>query len=179
MIPAIARTLARILVDGTSLSGTEEIDFDPPSQTLIGRTGLTVYCYNIRENSQTLLESCQGRACNEALSVHPELDNLRWFDVSFLVSAWDSTALGEQQLLSEALSSLLHHRYLQRDILPPELQPYERLPFVISPIPAIDPVMLWSSLGLPLRPALYVTVTTPIVSRAKPPPYECVVSANL
>jgi len=157
MISAVAQTLAQILVNGTSLQGTEQIDFSLPHREP-GETGLTVYCYCIQEHP------VDSPAWNQPVTQ-------RQIEVSFLISASDYTVLGEQQLLSEALMSLLCQNWLQGDLLPAELG-CERLPFVISPIPGLDLTALWRSLELPLRPALYVTVTVPIAMpiQASPQP---------
>jgi hypothetical protein len=93
-------------------------------------------------------------------------DSAKWFDVSFLVSAWGDTALGEQHLLSEALMLLLPHHFITEELLAPVLRGYGSLPMTVRTIHPIDTVALWSALGVPLRPALYVTVTTPFQLQA-------------
>ncbi|OLP16633.1 hypothetical protein BST81_19530 [Leptolyngbya sp. 'hensonii'] len=170
MIPAVARTLANILAKGTSLSSTEHIDLNPPGPRVTGRSGLTLYCYDVCKSSQVHAESLVPSIEKTQLTNEQYL--LQWFDVSFLVSAWDYTVLGEQQLLSEALTSLVGHPSLPEEMLAPELRGHGDLPLVISLQPAINPVMLWTSLGVPLRPALYVTVSIPVFSERKPIAFE-------
>jgi hypothetical protein len=148
MIPAVAQTLAEILAGGNFLSSTEQIDFNPPLQKPNRGSGLNLYCYDLRENKEI-----QGASDNRGSPI--------WFDISFLVSAWDSTALGEQHLLSEALALLLCHPTLPEEMLVPVLRGCGALPMRVSADGAMDVVALWRALGVPLRPALYVTVTIP------------------
>ena len=144
MIPAVSRTLAKLFADETSLKGTEQIDFHPPSRSLVGASVLSVYCYGIQANTEVHQKRIAG------------------MNLSFLISAWDATVLGEQQLLSEVLSSLLRHRRLAGDWLAPELQECSELSIEVESIPAIEPVVLWKSLGVPIRPALYIRVQVPV-----------------
>lgn len=159
MIPAVAQTLANILAGGTSLISTEQIDFNHPGLRQHRELGLNLYCYDLRATSQVQPGECcisQGKPRLATVPCSP-----LWFDVSFLVSAWDDTALGEQRLLSEVLMLLLHHQSLKEEVLAPALRGYGDLPITVSAICPTDTVALWSALSVPLRPALYVTVTTP------------------
>ncbi|MBH8560926.1 DUF4255 domain-containing protein [Nostoc sp. CENA67] len=156
MIPAATQTLAEILADGISLLSTEQIDFNHPGMEQNVNPRLNLYCYNIRENVYI----------QQSVSRHPveqgiQMLSPRWFDVSFLVSAWDFTSLGEQRLLSEVLILLLHHHSLQEEVLAPALRGHGELSMTVSAIHPIDAAALWSALGVPLRPALYVTLTIP------------------
>lgn len=165
MIPAVAQTLAKILAGGTSLISTEQIDFNHPGWRQNTGSGLNLYCYDLRANNQV----------RHSVSVQPPKpitnqgitqgttrnDCTKWFDVSFLVSAWGETALGEQHLLSEALMRLLPHPLLTEELLAPVLRGYGNLPMTVTAVDAADTAALWSALGVPLRPALYVTVTIP------------------
>lgn len=149
MIPAVAQTLAEILVGGTSAIGMEQIDFERPRGGLNKGARLNLYCYNVRENQQ-MQDS------------HPQTDGSTiWFDLSFMVTAWDCTALGEQRLLSEALTLLLPHRCLPPARLAPALRGKGKLPMRISARELSEAAAIWTALGLPLRPGLYLTVTVP------------------
>lgn len=93
-----------------------------------------------------------------------------WFDVSLLITAWDRTTLGEHHLLDEALNLLLRHRSLQEEFLTPGLRGYGNLSLTISATPPIELGALWSALSIPLRPALYLTVTVPFEAQSTPRP---------
>ena len=160
MLPAIAQTLANILVGDTSLISTESIDFNPPSSELSGQPGFNLYCYNILERSKE-----ENSPESEVMPPSPQassLSTLRWVDVSFLISARDHTWLGKHQLLSEALTSFLKHQPLEEEFLAPELRGHGSLTLSMTPNQIISPAILWTSLGVPVRPALYITITAPI-----------------
>ena len=161
MLPAVAQTRANILVGDTSVSSTEHIDFNPPGSELSGQPGFNLYCYSIFECSREEAYSSTSELINPPPQ-SPSLSTTRWFDVSFLISAQDHTWLGKHQLLSEALMSFLNHRQLEEDLLAPELRGYGSLSVSMRPNAIINPATLWASLGVPVRPALYITITIPI-----------------
>ena len=162
MIPAATQTLAEILAGGISLLSTEQIDFSHPSVAQEVNPRLNLYCYSIRENVCKQPSGCQHSIQQRGSTLAPP----RWFDLLFLVSAWDFTSLGEQRLLSEALILLLTHHSLGEEMLPPTLRGHGELPITVSAIHPIDAAALWSALSVPLRPALYVTLTIPFNLRS-------------
>ncbi|WP_325034770.1 Pvc16 family protein [Nostoc sp. 'Lobaria pulmonaria (5183) cyanobiont'] len=93
-----------------------------------------------------------------------------WFDVSLLLTAWDRTALGEHHFISEALTVLLRHRTLEEEFLVPELRGYGNLNLTVALEPPIEIGSLWSALNVPLRSALYLTVTIPFEPQPTPVP---------
>ncbi|MDJ0705399.1 MAG: Pvc16 family protein [Leptolyngbyaceae cyanobacterium MO_188.B28] len=161
MLPAIAQTLANILVGDTSLISTESIDFNPPSSELSGPPGFNLYCYGV------FAKPTEENASDDSELVQPSpqasfLSPPRWVDASFLISARDHTWLGKHQLLSEALTSFLKHQPLEEKFLAPELRGNGSLALSLNPNKIISPSTLWASLGVPVRPALYLTITVPI-----------------
>jgi hypothetical protein len=164
MIPAATQTLAEILAGGISLLSTEQIDFSHPSMGQNVNPRLNLYCYNIRENVYIQQTGCR-HTVKQGI---PALPPPRWFDVSFLVSAWDFTSLGEQRLLSEALILLLPYRSLREEVLAPALRGHGELSMTVSAVHPIDAAALWSALGVPLRPAVYVTLTIPFNLQSDP-----------
>ncbi|HEY9890437.1 MAG TPA: Pvc16 family protein [Candidatus Sericytochromatia bacterium] len=162
MIPAVAQTLARLLAGGTSLITTEQIDFNHPGWRQNTGSGLNLYCYDLRASDPVSPSVRSGNTNNQGKRQgRSGNDRANWFDVSFLVSAWGDTALGEQHLLSEALMLLLPHPFITEDLLAPVLRGYGNLPMSVTTIHPTDTAALWSALGVPLRAALCVTVTTP------------------
>ena len=170
MIPAVAQTLANVLSGDTSSINQGHIDFDPPSLMRGKGAALNIYCYHLRESSYRPLSeavavsSGQRRLERDRSSFPPtpsSLDAAKWFDVSFLVSAQDQTALGSQQLLSEALTQLLRYRFLPAQMLAPALRGQGSLPIQISTRQFSEATPLWKSLGVPPRPSFHVTVSVP------------------
>jgi hypothetical protein len=135
--------------------------------------GLNVYCYHVQarrvspsmpapDNSST-----QAWEANDPLAVAPSSDVgavqgvSQWFDLSFLISVNDHTALGEQYLLSEIISVLSNYDFLPEEVLAPELQGQGALPLQVSDHEWSETVKLWNVLCAPLRPALQVRITVP------------------
>lgn len=174
MIAAVAQTLAEILAEGTSPISTELIDFHHPGTNQDIRPRLNLYCYNLRENTQiqNIDEQTPITRQNVCPATNPATNTLSisWFDISFLVTAWDCTALGEQRLLSEVLNQLLLYRLLPEKLVVPELRGNVRgrLALRISDIGFSEAAALWSALKVPLRSALYVTVSVPLNSQKQP-----------
>jgi hypothetical protein len=193
MISAVTQTLASLLADETSLTGTEQIDFDHPATRRCDRPRLNLFCYDLRQCNGTspdgaghsrpsfqhrVYRASQVAKCQASLTAKagslPDtafLPNKEpfWFDISFILSAWDWTELGEQRLLSEALSLLLHHRLLREDRLVPALWGWGGVSLQVSTVPLGDIAVLWQALGAPLRPALYITVRAPFPQFAPAP----------
>lgn len=157
MIPAVAQTLAEILADrASSLIGTEQIDFDHPTVDRGIGPRLNLYCYELRPHPQRQSSSQDPDKTSQ------ESEAIRWFDLSFLITAWDATAIGEQHLLSEALKMLSSHHCLPQKVLPIELRDSTMVSIDISALGSSQTTALWNALGVPLRPALYITVTMPM-----------------
>lgn len=168
MLVSVLQTLAEILAGGTSLISTEQIDFSRPGSRRDEGAGplLNLYFYDIRESKtvqhsgrQVERHSSESRPQTAKVSWSPN-----WFDVSLLITAWDRTVLGEYHLLTEAMSVLLRHRSLQEHFLTPDLRGYGNLSLSVAIAPPIEIGALWSALSLPLRPALYLTITVPFTS---------------
>jgi hypothetical protein len=169
MLIFLLQTLAEILAGGTSLPGTKQVDFSHPNNRReeVTEPILNIYIYDIRESKQfqhsgrQLERNKTGSIQSATVSWPPT-----WFDISLLVTAWDKTALGEHQLLTEALTVLLRHRSLREEFLVPELRGYGNLSMSVSIEPAIEVGSLWSALTVPLRAALFLTVTVPFEAQS-------------
>lgn len=166
MLICVLQTIAEILAGGTSLTSTEQIDFSRPGSRRDESAGpvLNLYFYDIRESKQVQHSGRQvdrkrseGRLQAATVTWPPS-----WFDVSLLLTAWDRTTLGEHHLLSEALTLLLRHRSLREEFLASELRGYGNLSMTVCVDPPVEVGSLWSALSVPLRPALYLTITVPV-----------------
>jgi len=166
MLIYVLQTLAEILAGGTSLVSTEQIDFSHPSNRKEDAAGpaLNLYIYDIRLNEK-MQYSCRQveRRPTRSSQALPVRWNPTWFDVSILLTAWDRTTLGECHMISEAIAVLLRHRMLQEEFLVPGLCGYGSLQMKVSSEQPIEAGSLWSSLTIPLRPAVYLMITVPFV----------------
>lgn len=173
MLIFVLQTLAEILAGGTSLTSTEQIDFSHPGNRREEGAGptLNLYIYDIRESKQY---QQAGRQVERNTTRHLQAGTVTWapawFDVSLLLTAWDRTTLGEHHFLSEALTVLIRHRALEEEFLIPELRGNGSLPMMIGIQPSLEVGGLWSALNVPLRSALYITVSVPFNTQATTTP---------
>ena len=177
MLIALLQTLAEILAGGTSLTSMEQIDFNVPGSRRDEGAGpfLNLYLYDIRESAQVQSTGRQidRRISEGGLSAANVSSLPTWLDVSLVLTAWNRTALGEYHLLNEALSLLLRHRSLREEFLAPELRGFGNLFIHVAVTPLVDVGSLWSALSVPLRPALYLTITVPFESEKTSIPLVC------
>jgi len=168
MLISLLQTLAEIMAGGTSLTSIEQIDFSLPGSRRDGYVGplLNLYLYDIRQSKQLQQAGRQKERNFSEGGLQTARVNLplTWIDVSLMLTAWDRTALGEYHLLNEALTLLLRHRSLREEFLVPELRGYGNLSMTVAVNSPVEISSLWSALSLPLRPALYLTVTAPLES---------------
>lgn len=160
MIPAVAQTLAQILVAGTSIGSTEQVDFGYPSLKQDSTPCLNLFFYGVQESQY--LASARTVRSHITTTTDSVLPSVGWYDILFLLVAWDQTSLGEQRLLSEALTVLRCYPALPEAILAPVLQGYGALPLEVSTIQLSAIFKLWHALQLPLRPSLHLSVTAPL-----------------
>lgn len=162
MIPAVAQTLAQLLVAGTSIGSTEQIDFGYPGLKQDSSPCLNLFFYGVQANQYLAPVQTVRSQITDAANTHLATPSVDWYDVLFLLVAWDQTSLGEQRLLSEALMLLRCYSALPEDILAPVLQGHGALPLEVSTIQLSNIFTVWHALQLPLRPSLHISVTAPL-----------------
>ena len=161
MIAAVTQTLTGILVENSPLIRNVEIDLNNPQLRQDIRPALSLYLYALTKTNHNLLGDR-----------HHQLDSDRyivdWYDLSFVIIPWDWTVLGQLQLLSEVLTSLIPYRLIAQDKLAPELRGFGDLPLhIATSVP--DNARWEQALGLSFHPALYITIQTPfVVARLQP-----------
>lgn len=164
MLNSILQTLAEMLTNGTVLTSTEQIDFGHPASLENSNRDLSLnlYLYDVRISKKMPNHGRQvERHFDESRQVADISRAPSWFDISIVITARDRTLLGEHRLLSETLMLLMRSRMLREEFLTPDLRGHGNLPLSITNDPPIDVGSLWSSLSIPIRPAIYLTVTVP------------------
>jgi hypothetical protein len=165
MLNSILQTLAEMLAGGTILTSTEQIDFSHPSSlgNSSGELSLNLYLYDVRVSRKM---PNNGRQVERRFEGKQQVAEVRkapkWFDVSLIITACDRTVLGENRLLSETLLLLMQSSELREEFLTPDLRGHGDLSLSVTNDPPIDVSSLWSSLSVPIRPAIYLTVTVPL-----------------
>lgn len=170
MISAVAQTLANILVKDSLSIEESQIDFSHPGKIKDIKPALNIYLYDLKQSNKSNLLARKNHGSNTHYSdyyhkSYREIskigDRVFWYELSFAIITSDWTTIGEQHLLSEALSSLLKHQTINERDLPLELGGYGNLSLEIN-TSNIDVMQFWRALKLPLKPALYVTVRSPL-----------------
>ena len=158
-IRAFLRTRARI---------TNDIDivFDAPTKDWAARRNapaLDVFLYDIRENldrRQALMED--SRADDGRVSRRPY--PTRWYNLSYLITAWTQRPEDEHRILGSALGGFLETHALPQDVLAGALATMERQVFLTIARPLAQERSIsdiWSALGGELKPSLDLVLVVP------------------
>lgn len=164
MLNSILQSLAEMLASGAVLTSTDQIDFSPPAnlENSNRELSLNLYLYDVRISKKMPNNGRQvERHFDESRQVAEVCRAPSWFDISIVITARDRTVLGEHRLLSETLLLLMRIRLLREEFLTPDLRGHGNLSLSVTNDPPIDVGSLWSSLSIPIRPAIYLTVTVP------------------
>ncbi len=156
MILAATQSLAEFLSDALPLIEKGHISFEHPQVLQSDRPCLNLYCYHIQK-------SC--KSYQSPLDAGGQNLRYQWFDLTFLVSIADHTALGEQHLLSNVVSLFSSYQFLPEQVIAPGLQGLGSLPIGIANQSIGEMMALWQVLRSPLRLSLHITLTIPISCR--------------
>ncbi len=161
MISAVTQTLTGILVENSPLIRNVEIDLNYPETRQDVRPAISLYLYELTKPNHNLQDDHHRQFDTESYIVD-------WYDLSFVIIPWDWTVLGQWQLLSEVLKSLIPYQLIAQDKLAPELRGFGDLRLQIAT--SVPDTARWEkALGLSFHPALYVTIQTPfVVARIQP-----------
>lgn len=183
MIHEVDEAIRRLLADGGVPGGGGELVFDAPTREWTARrTGPTVnvFLYDIREDLSRR-RSGTAEEHDDAGMITGWRDPPRWYQLSYLVTAWTNRPADEHRLLSEALTCLsrtdsLVPRWLTGTLAELGLSiPLETAGPVSEGRAATD---VWSALGGELKPAIDLRVTAPLAGQripAGPPVTEGIV----
>ncbi|MER6199008.1 DUF4255 domain-containing protein [Streptomyces sp. NPDC001586] len=177
MIHEVDEALRRLLTEsGLEASGIEVV-FDAPTSDWAARRSAPTVCvflYDIRED-HTRRGSGAGEVYDADGYVVARRTPPRWFELTYLVTAWASRPQDEHRLLSQVLSCLVN-----TDTLPPRLLTgtLADLGLIVDvdaggtgmDAPAASDV--WSALGGDLKPSLGLRVKAPLagISTITAPP---------
>lgn len=143
-----------------------EVSFDAPTRDWSSRRNtptIDVFLYDLRENldrRQTLLEDHR----DETGMVDRRPPATRWFNCSYLITAWTQRAEDEHRLLSSVLIGFLTDHTLPREVLSGALAQTERAVYItIARPPGQDRSIsdIWSAVGGELKPSLDLVVVVP------------------
>lgn len=180
MIGDVDETLAALIREALNGSEVEVVLEAPTREWAARRSGPTVnlYLYDIREDLRRRVggvaenRDADGRVTSRRLPV-------RWFKLSYLLTAWTQRAQDEHRLLSTLLACLLRHDHLPGHLLTgPLAATGQPIPVGVGLPPPEDRSFadVWSAMGGELKPSLDLVVTAPI-SAGQPWPAGAPVTA--
>ncbi|GGZ29248.1 DUF4255 domain-containing protein [Streptomyces poonensis] len=177
MIHEVDEGLRRLLGEsGLEASGVEVVLDAPTRDWAARRTGPTVcaFLYDIREDAARR-GSGGGEVYDADGHVVARRVPPRWFELTYLVTAWASRPQDEHRLLSQVLATLMATEVLPERLLTgtlAELGLTVGLETAGAAADAPSAADVWSALGGELKASLGVRVRAPLagVSRAAAPP---------
>ncbi|MDA8261862.1 MAG: DUF4255 domain-containing protein [Actinomycetota bacterium] len=160
-------SLVRGVIESGVINGSgAEVNFDPPTKEWSARRStptVNVYLYDIREESNRRAAGVV-ESRDDAGQVTRRRVPIRYFRLSYLLTAWTQRPEDEHRLLSALLSQFMRTPYF-----PPEAagEPFAStgLPIMVNVgIPPNDERQvpeIWASLGRELKPSIDLRVVMP------------------
>lgn len=177
MIHEVDEALRRLLGEsGLDTSGVEVV-FDAPTRDWAARRSgpaVCVFLYDIREDV-TRRGSGGGEVYDADGHLVARREPARWFELTYLVTAWASRPQDEHRLLSQVLSCLVATETLPTHLLTGSLRELGLLVDMDAGGTGLDAPAasdVWSAFGGELKASLGVRVRAPLagVSTAVAPP---------
>ena len=172
----------RELVKRDVLTGSAvEIAFDAPTTEWATRRTLPtvdIYLYDIRENLE-LRDTGFENVVDDTGRVVGRRPPPRWFNLSYLVTAWTQRPEDEHRLLASLLGCFLRYEVLPAEIRQGDLAAVDadvQLKVALPPAEDRSISDVWSALGGELKPSLDLIVISPFdtqrAAEAGPPVFE-------
>jgi len=170
MIHEVDEAIRRLLADGGVPGGGGELVFDAPTTDWTARRTaptINVFLYDIREDLSRR-RTGTSEEHDDAGTVVGWRDPPRWFDLSYLVTAWTNRSVDEHRLLAEALIALTRTETFAPRWLTGTLAEAGRSVHLTAAGPVSEgraATDVWSALGGELKPAIDLRVTAPLVGQ--------------
>jgi hypothetical protein len=161
----VDESIRELLKTRCGLSPEIEVVFEAPTRDWAARRNgpaVDVFLYDIRENldrRQNLIETVR-----EGDLVKGQIPPTRWFNCSYLITAWTQRPDDEHRLLSGVINGFLMVHAMPRDCLHGALAQSEREVFLTMgrPLGSERSISdIWSALGGELKPSLDLVVVVP------------------
>lgn len=157
--------------DGIPGSGVE-LAFDAPTKEWASKRNaptVSVFLYEVREDL-TRRRTGTIEEIGADGAVAGRLAPPRWFQLSYLVTAWTNRPQDEHRLLSDVLRSLVRHERFEPNWLTGKLA---ELGLTVTletaaPVQGRSASDFWSALGGDLKPSLDLRVTAPLAGEREP-----------
>lgn len=183
MIHEVDEAIRRLLAEGGVPGGGGELVFEPPTKDWAARRNtptVNVFLYDIRED-MTRRKTGTAEEYDEDGMIVGWREPPRWYQLSYLMTAWTNRPTDEHRLLTEVLTCLVRTdsllpRWLTGTLAELGLSVHLDTAGPVSEGRAATDI--WSALGGELKPAINLQVTAPLAGQrfdAGPPVTEGVV----
>jgi Pvc16 N-terminal domain len=161
----VDESIRELLKTRCGLSPEIDVVFEAPTRDWASRRSgpaVDVFLYDIRENMerrQNLIEKVR-----EGDFVKGQIPPTRWFNCSYLITAWTQRPDDEHRLLSGIINGFLMVHAMPHDCLQGALAQSERQVFLTMgrPLGSERSISdIWSALGGELKPSLDLVVVVP------------------
>ncbi|MFC9152198.1 DUF4255 domain-containing protein, partial [Streptomyces bacillaris] len=173
MIHEVDEGLRLLLVDAGLQESGVDLVFDAPTKDWSARRNaptISIFLHGIRENA--------GRRRTGTAEEHDENGMVigwrtppRWFELTYLVTAWTNRPQDEHRLLSEVLRCLMRHDVLPATMLTGSLSELGLTVELEAAGPRTDGPSasdVWSALGGELKAAIDLRVLAPLAGERAP-----------
>jgi hypothetical protein len=171
MIHEVDEAIRRLLADGgVPGDGGGELAFDAPTKDWTARRTaptVNVFLYDIRE-ALSRRHTGASEEHDEAGAVVGWRDPPRWFELSYLVTAWTNRSIDEHRLLGAALAVLTRTETFAPHWLTGTLAELGQSVNLAAAGPVSEgraATDVWSALGGELKPAIDLRVTAPLAGQ--------------
>jgi hypothetical protein len=166
MLHDVDQTIEKFIRRRCQIGNDIEVSFDAPTRDWSARRNsptIDLFLYDLRENLDRRHAALDGVRDATGMVTSIPLAT-RWFNCSYLVTAWTQRAEDEHRLLSSLLLGFLETHALPREDLVGALTTSERtIMLTIGRPPTQDRSIsdIWSALGGELKPSLDLVVIVP------------------
>ncbi|MEW1687173.1 DUF4255 domain-containing protein [Streptomyces sp. NPDC091265] len=167
MIHEVDEALRRLIEESGIAGSGVEVVFDAPTSDWAARRSAPTVCvflYDIREDN-TRRGSSAGEVYDDDGFVVARRAPARWFELTYLVTAWAGRPQDEHRLLSQVLACLVSTDTLAPHLLTGSLAELGLIVGIDAGGTGLDAPAasdVWSALGGELKPSLGVRVRAPL-----------------
>ena len=164
----------RLLLAAEGLPGDgAEVLFDAPTKEWASKRNsptVNVFLYDLREDMTRRRSGTERDSDGDGLVLGWH-DPPRWYQLSYLVTAWTTRPTDEHRLLADVLRGVSRHDSLREEWLTGSLAELRLAVLFDAAGPFTDGTAatdIWSSLGGQLKPSISLRVTAPMAGRREP-----------
>lgn len=172
MIHEVDEGLRQLLAENGFPGGGVELAFDAPTKEWAGKRNaptVSVFLYDVREDLTRRRTGTIEDVADDGV-VLGWMSPPRWFQLSYLVTAWTNRPQDEHRLLSDLLRALVRNERIEPAWLTGTLAELGLTVLLETAVPPEGRTIadFWSALGGELKPSIDLRVTAPLAGEREP-----------